>query len=92
MYDLSGVPGFWLVIRRSRVVELRALWHLAASETAGTATGDYLHTAPSRPTPLRGTHGGKNKNFMPGNPVPLSETGKGSREGPGRVSGDLRER
>ena len=54
MYDLSGVPGYWLVVRRSRVVGLRARGHLAASETAGTATGDYLHTAPSQPTPLRG--------------------------------------
>ena len=57
MYDLSGVPGYWLVVRRSRVVGLRARGHLAASETAGTATGDYLHTAPSQTTPLRGTHG-----------------------------------
>ena len=26
VYDLSGVPGYWLVVRRSRVVGLRARW------------------------------------------------------------------
>ena len=43
MYDLSGVPGFWLVIRRSRVVGLRALWHLAASETDLPGLGGVGH-------------------------------------------------